>query len=106
MNRDWQKRNYTSVRNSRLKENYGITLDDYNTMFEAQGGVCKICGGKDKNGQALAVDHDHQTGKIRGLLCGNCNRGIGFFQDSPELLCQAAEYLTANEQLRPKLRVV
>lgn len=61
-------------------------------MLEMQGGVCAICGGKDKNFR-LAVDHCHQTGKIRGLLCSACNKAIGGFKDSPMLLIKAMRYL-------------
>ena len=72
---------------------YGISSDDYEKMLSVQGGVCLVCGGVDGKGKALAVDHSHVSGKIRGLLCGSCNNGLGFFQDSPELCESAAEYL-------------
>jgi hypothetical protein len=68
-------------------------------MLELQNGVCAICGkeeySKDRIGniKQLCVDHDHTTGKIRGLLCNNCNRGLGFFQDSSEYLKSAIAFL-------------
>lgn len=81
-----------------LRTNFGITLEQYNEMFERQGGVCAICKKpetwlyRDKV-RALAVDHDHETGRVRGLLCGNCNRAIGQMLDDPERLRRAADYL-------------
>ena len=78
------------------KREYGITLDQYNEMLEVQGGVCAICGNTCQTRSRLAVDHDHETGKVRGLLCNGCNRGIGLLNDSPELLRAAIGYLTAS----------
>ena len=77
-----------------LKRKYGITLDDYNSMLEAQGGRCAIC--HQEKSETLAVDHDHKTGKVRGLLCGHCNNVIGFAEDKIELLESAIKYLTNN----------
>jgi hypothetical protein len=71
---------------------YGINLEEYTRMLEAQGGKCKICGGV-PSARMLGVDHDHATSTIRGLLCGGCNSGIGYFQDNPSLLRKAADYL-------------
>lgn len=89
----WAKQNNEkSIRVSResnLKTNYGISLFDYNRMFEKQKGLCAICGQK----KFLDVDHDHSTGKFRGLLCGNCNRGLGVFQESLPILLSACDYL-------------
>lgn len=78
-----------------LKRKYGITLSDYDNLLEAQGGVCAICKSfeTDKRRGNLSVDHDHETGKIRGLLCNRCNRGIGYLKDNPEILEAAARYL-------------
>lgn len=80
---------------------FGITPAQYLDMLEAQGGVCAICEHPEKgvarNGRtkALAVDHDHATGDVRGLLCANCNKGIGNLGDSPERLMSGAAYLIA-----------
>lgn len=60
-------------------------------MLEAQGGCCAIC--KAPKGNKLCVDHDHRTGKVRGLLCSNCNAGLGMFKDSEDLLQSAKGYL-------------
>jgi len=77
-----------------LKKLYGITVDDYNRMFEEQNGVCWICRkAETTNGGTLHVDHNSKSGKVRGLLCGRCNRAIGLFKDSIELLGCATKYL-------------
>ncbi len=73
---------------------YGITPEVYETMLIEQRGVCAICGGVDS--RKLAVDHCHSTGRVRGLLCGTCNRGLGNFRDSTELLERAKGYLSAG----------
>jgi hypothetical protein len=75
-----------------LKRNYGITYDDYVQMLKAQNGVCAICG-KAEEKKRLAVDHCHNTGKIRGLLCGMCNTAIGKLNDDVQLLRKAIQYL-------------
>ena len=80
-------------KNGNLKRTYGISLEEYESLLESQDNVCKICK-TEKIGKHLAVDHDHKTGKIRGILCENCNRGLGMFKDSPELLQNAIQYLT------------
>ena len=99
---EWRKKNKEHLRryNRRrtLKRHFGITVDQYNDMLEAQRGVCAICCGPEKmkrNGKVknLAVDHDENTGKIRALLCGNCNTAIGSLLHSPELCRAAARYL-------------
>ena len=74
---------------------YGITIQDYDDMFEDQGGVCKICSlpQTNKRFNYLCVDHDHETGEVRGLLCDPCNRAIGLFKDDSRLLDKAREYL-------------
>ena len=76
-----------------MKRKYGITYEDFLEMRDKQGGVCAICGG-DNGDKHLAIDHCHTTGKIRGLLCNNCNTAIGMLQDDPTLLNKAVEYLT------------
>lgn len=83
---------------SSWKRHYGITRDDYDQMLSDQGGVCAICGRpetKISRGALchLSVDHDHVTGKIRGLLCSACNIGIGAFHDDTEIMARAIRYL-------------
>ena len=65
---------------------------EYQQKLEQQNGVCAICFGTD-TGKSLAVDHDHVTGQIRGLLCGRCNPAIGYLRDSAELARKVANYL-------------
>lgn len=83
--------------NQRLKRRYGITLDTYNQFLINQKGLCAICGKHQiEIKRRLDVDHCHTTGKIRGLLCTNCNRGIGYFYENLELLDRAKEYIIAT----------
>jgi len=80
--------------NAHLKRNYGITLAEYDTMLEQQEGCCKVCGTDEPGGQGrFHVDHNHTTGKVRGLLCSECNTGLGKFKDSPTVLLKALAYL-------------
>jgi hypothetical protein len=80
-----------------LKKSYGLTIEQYHEMLEAQAGVCAICLGADKAFAHLAVDHCHQSGKVRGLLCNTCNRALGSFQDDPERLKRALLYLALHQ---------
>lgn len=75
----------------RLKYRYGITLDQHAAMIDKQKGKCAICG--DAFAGTPHVDHCHATGKIRGMLCDRCNRGIGYFRDDANRLSAAAKYL-------------
>jgi hypothetical protein len=95
-----RKRCKTSKREYALKENYGIGSHEYEEMLRRQEGKCGICGAiaADARGCRLHVDHCHNTGAVRGLLCSNCNHGIGKFSDCPERLEQAAMYLRAHER--------
>ena len=85
-------------RKRRLMQEFGITPKEYDGLLKDQGGKCAICGAidSDSTGRRLAVDHDHVTGKVRGLLCHNCNVGIGNFKDDPNLLRKAIKYLEAD----------
>ena len=74
-----------------IKAQYGISIEQYNEMLNRQNGVCKIC--KKENGRRLCVDHCHTTGRVRGLLCDNCNKAMGLCNDDPKLLRLCAEYL-------------
>ena len=80
--------------NARLQNLYGITTDQKNQMLKDQGNSCAICGGRAK---LLVVDHCHNTGKVRGLLCTKCNTAIGKLGDDPVTLRKALAYLE-NEQ--------
>ena len=92
---EWNKKNFDHLRNKKYQEKYGITLEDFEAMEKAQNGLCAICFEPEKENQVLSVDHDHKTNKVRGLLCGNCNRGIGNLKDSPAVLYRAIEYLNS-----------
>lgn len=89
----FRERNPDSERSRQLKRKYGMSSEEYDQLLEDQGGVCAICGSECPTGRRLAADHDHETGCIRGLLCSRCNPGVGMFQNDPELLRRAAEYL-------------
>jgi hypothetical protein len=71
---------------------YGMTPEDYSVLWSKQGGICNICGGEN-NGRTLAVDHDHKTGEVRGLLCDDCNRMLGCSHDKISVLERAVQYL-------------
>jgi hypothetical protein len=76
-----------------LKKHYGLSITQYEEMLTAQSGRCGLCGGTDWGRKGPCVDHDHATGKVRALLCVNCNLGLGHFQDNPERLASAIDYV-------------
>lgn len=78
-----------------LKMNYGITLEEYNTKLNSQMGVCAICYKSTK--RTLSVDHNHTTGKIRGLLCHNCNVALGLLKEDKNILNRMIDYLDEYE---------
>jgi predicted nucleic acid-binding Zn ribbon protein len=80
---------------SNRKRLYGITQPEFDARLVAQGGRCAICGSAEPGGKGgFALDHDHATDRVRGLLCTNCNMGLGRFRDDPALLRAAADYLS------------
>jgi hypothetical protein len=95
----WRAKNPDRAKGHDLKKMYGITLDQYVAMEIAQNNVCAICNQRetacDKKGipRKMPVDHCHQTGKIRALLCTACNRALGLFKDNPSVLRNAANYI-------------
>lgn len=99
--RDNRRLNKDQLRDRDFRKKYKITYADYMKLFEKQHGVCASCQRPETKIQfgevrMLSVDHDHETDKVRGLLCGNCNQGIGYFgNDRPDLLRAAARYLDA-----------
>ncbi len=86
---------------------YGITVEDYDRMFDAQGGVCAICSrpasGGPTSASRLHIDHCHTTGKVRALLCSTCNLGVGYFADDPDRLIAAAAYLLRHETTKEEV---
>lgn len=86
-------------RKQNLLKLYNLTEDDYNNLLEAQQFRCKICG-KPWTFGTLHVDHDHKTGKVRGLLCGLCNSMLGFADDNPDILLKALQYIRTSKAKR------
>lgn len=91
-----------NIRKNLLQNLYGIKQDDYLKLAEKQEHKCAICSKTSDSVESrkkyLSVDHDHDTGKIRGLLCQNCNMGLGKFQDDPALLNKAVMYLLSHSE--------
>lgn len=94
----WQQANKDKIRAIALKHSFGITNEDYLQMLTSQHGKCAICTKTPEEGIFLCVDHDHKTGKIRGLLCHRCNKLLGFAQDSVETLNEAISYLRKSSK--------
>lgn len=93
---EYMKKVRASRRRYDLKREYGITPERYDEMYREHGGVCAICKKSCSTGKRLSVDHCHGSGKVRGLLCGNCNQGLGKFMDDAELLKSAIKYLESR----------
>lgn len=89
-----RNKTYEEQRISRIRS-YGISVEDYDRMLEEQNGGCYICG-KSSTTRALDIDHDHSTGKVRGLLCSPHNRVLGLLDDDPEMLVAALIYLVKD----------
>lgn len=77
---------------------YGISAEQYLELYENQNGKCKICGKSLPDDKYLCVDHDKNTGEIRGLLCSDCNRGLGCFNDDTEIMEKAISYLKKDNK--------
>lgn len=103
-NRQWRKlnpgydkrhRDYEKIREAAWRRRYGISREDYERLLKEQDGVCAICS-TDTVGRGheyFHVDHNHETGEVRGLLCDKCNRGLGYFNDNALTLAKASSYL-------------
>lgn len=83
-----------------LRKTYGMSLEDYDDLLRSQGGRCAICRKAPSPTKMLAVDHNHRTGVIRGLLCHLCNTGLGVFRESPDLMQRALDYLYEDPMWR------
>lgn len=90
---EWYKENKHKTADANLKVRYGISLLQKMDMKKAQNNLCSICKNKLKPGNKDSVDHCHKTGKIREILCSDCNRGLGGFKDSIQTLENAIQYL-------------
>ncbi len=95
--RGYYEDNADTIFENYLKRTYNIDLNKYNTLLEEQSGVCAICKQECVSGKKLAVDHNHHTGEVRGLLCCRCNRGIGNLDDDLDRLRSAVLYLEKHE---------
>ncbi len=106
--RKWRNENITQEKDRMLQYCYGISVEQYSQMLEEQNGCCAIClnpetamNQKTKTLRSLAVDHNHQNGQVRGLLCSNCNMAIGKFKDDISRLQNAIQYLLdTNNRLK------
>lgn len=87
-------------RRSLLKRQYGLSLEDYDRMVEAQNGKCAICKRTQPEGKPMHVDHIHETNQVRALLCGNCNTALGLFGDNVESIRAAADYVEFHKAVR------
>lgn len=97
--REWRKSNPDKIATYNRKQQlrrYGLTPERYAEMLEEQAHGCAICGDPPAEGKILNVDHDHKSGKVRGLLCHGCNTALGAFRDDPIILHWAADYVEAN----------
>lgn len=91
--RQWQAERGPDYGRMKTLVRYGMTLADYDAMLARQGGGCAICGRAPVEGKPLHVDHSHDTGAVRGLLCFRCNYGWSFFSEQPDRLERAATYV-------------
>lgn len=85
---------------------YGITVEEFDALLASQGGGCAICGRTDSgdgDSRKMSVDHCHERGVVRGILCAQCNRGIGALGDDPDRLLAAAEYLLKHKDIIAEL---
>lgn len=92
-NPDYKAKRDQSLTNSHYKRKYGITLEQYEYQLNIQLGGCAVCKQACETGNRLAVDHNHSTGKIRGLLCKNCNIALGALKEDEDLIWNMLEYL-------------
>lgn len=92
------KHGRSRLREEKLRTRYGMSLDEFDAMFSDQGGACAICGAAKPGGRwrQWAVDHCHNTGAVRGILCNRCNYVLGLLRDSPVLAERYAAYLRAS----------
>lgn len=91
----WREANVERHADNHARWNYGVEPGTYAALLAQQTGKCAICE-TTPNGTRLAIDHDHSSEKVRGLLCNSCNQGLGRFKDRPELLLRAASYLAKS----------
>ena len=101
--KEYDKKNFNKHKNGYLKKMHGITLDEFNEMLKSQDGKCAICGDLSKEDERhFAVDHNHETGENRGILCHKCNMAVGLFKDDPALFQSAITYLKSFNPVYPE----
>jgi hypothetical protein len=93
----WRKNNPHKSRVYQLKRDYNLTSEEYSALLEEQQGVCAICCQADSTGKQLSVDHDHTTGKVRGLLCSGCNLALGSVKENITILENMMAYIRKHE---------
>lgn len=96
-----KSKNPLAQREHELNKLYGLTLEQWLAILKSQGGVCAICKEECKTRKGLCVDHDHDSGRVRGLLCMKCNAGLGMFRDNLDMLRSAVTYLESSVYRRP-----
>jgi hypothetical protein len=104
--REYRQLHPERVKKYEMKRHFGMPAGEYEAMHEAQKGLCAICGEPEtvldskRKLRSLSLDHDHATGKIRGLLCTRCNNGLGNFRDNPDVLRKGALYVEAHRSVK------
>jgi len=102
--KEYAKRNSVKIkklaRAQHLKRKFKMTVEEYDAILEKQNGVCLLCKNVCDTGNSLAVDHDHDSGKIRGLLCKNCNTALGLFKDNVDVMTRAIEYIEMHSEIK------
>ena len=89
-------------RDGYYRRTYGVSADEVDEMLADQNGRCAICGARPERLASMHVDHDHERGHLRGLLCSSCNQGLGQFKDDPALLLRALVYLRQRSEPLPE----
>jgi hypothetical protein len=101
--KEYNKKYPHKRREIKLRNKYGVSLEEYDRMVCRQGNRCAICKSEPTDrelGAKLYIDHDHRTGKVRGLLCSDCNHGLGMFRDEIARLQQAVRYLRKGSTMK------
>ncbi len=96
---DQRKKDPSTYRNNQYKRYYGIDLDTYENMLKEQGGVCASC--KEVSSKRLVVDHCHESGKVRSLLCDSCNKALGLLQENTHRILALADYVQVHTDRVP-----
>lgn len=94
----WYKNNPEKRFAQLLKKDYGMSVAEYRKLERKQKGLCKLCKCEETHYRRLSVDHCHKTGRVRGLLCNNCNRGLGLLKDNVTVLKRAVKHLGERER--------